>query len=237
MFNNLSRDDVLRWRTKDENSANRLAGRHHPQFTCSMWPGKSRKETPTVQNNPKTFTMTRNFFRCLDTELVWRTNGNLGFRVHLKPNQQLKCLHPDIIHTKPCFKAIPSGVCNRMSELTTITETNKNLPLGKIYLHHSQALQHAGLVTQKVPTLIEQLQHNKQAKTLKQADCNSNDKRNRTTTTCFGIGHSKIWSKPVQSMITSIKDRAKFNLQWFTVSMSCHMFQLSTLEKHFKEIC
>jgi len=142
--------------------------------------------------------------------------------VHLKPNQQLKYLNADSIHTKACFKAIPSGVYKRLSKLTTITKTNKNLPLDKIYPQHLQALQHAGLLTKKVPTLTEQLQHNEEAKALKQAKDNSNNERNRRRTTYFCIGYSNIWSKPVHSIIKSIKD--KFNLQWLRVSMSYHRF-------------
>jgi len=129
-FNNkLSCDDMLKWRTKFQNSVNRLAGGNYLQFTCSMWLDKSRRELPTEQNDPKISIETGNFFPYLDTELVWATNGNLQFRVHLKSNQQLKYLNADSIHTKACFKAIPSGVYKRLSKLTTITETNKNLPL------------------------------------------------------------------------------------------------------------
>jgi len=142
--------------------------------------------------------------------------------VHLKPNQQLKCLNADSIHTKACFKAIPSGVYKRLSKLTTITETNKNLPPDKIYPQHFQALQHAGLVTKKVPTLTEQLQHNKEAKAIKQAKDYSNNERNRRRTTYFCIGYSIVWSKPVHSIIKSIED--KFNLQWLRVSVSYHRF-------------
>jgi len=154
---------MLKWRTKFQNSVNRLAGGNCLQFTCSMWLDKSRRELPTEQNDPKMSIETGNFFPYLDTELVWATNGNLQFRVHLKPNQQLKYLNADSIHTKACFKATPSGVYKRLSELTTITETNKNLALDKIYPQHFQALQHAGLVTKKVPTLTEQPQHNEEA--------------------------------------------------------------------------
>jgi len=78
VFNNkLSCDDMLKWRTKFQNSVNRLAGGNHLQFTCSMWPDKSRRELPTEQNDPKMSIETGNFFPCLDTELVWATNGNL----------------------------------------------------------------------------------------------------------------------------------------------------------------
>jgi len=104
-FNNkLSYDDMLKWRTKFQN---RLAQGNYLQFTCSMWLNKSRRELPTEQNDPKMSVETGNFFPCPDTELVWATNGNLQFRVHLKPNQQLKYPNADSIHTKACFKAIP----------------------------------------------------------------------------------------------------------------------------------
>jgi len=147
-FNNkLSHNDMLKWKTKFQNSANRLAGENCLQFTCSMWLDKSRRELPTEENDPETSIETGNFFPCPDAELVWATNGNLQFRVHLKPNQQLKCLNADSIHTKARFKAMPSGVCKRLSKLTTITETNKNLPLDKICPQHFQALQQAGPVT------------------------------------------------------------------------------------------
>jgi len=222
-FNNkLSCGDMLEWRTKFQNSVNRLAGGNCLQFTCSMWLDKSRRELPTEQNDPKMSVETGNFFQCLDTELVWATNGNLQFWVHLEPNQQLKHPNADGIHTKACFKAIPSGVYKTLSELTKITETNKNLPLDKIYPQHFQALQHAGLVTKKVPTLTEQLLHNEEAKAAEQAEDNSNNERNRRRTACFCIGHSNIWSKPVHSIIKSTKD--KFNLQWLRVSVSHHRF-------------
>jgi len=46
-------------------------------------------------------------------------------------NQQQKFLNADSIHTKACFDFIPSGVYKRLSKLTTIMETNKNLPPDK----------------------------------------------------------------------------------------------------------
>jgi len=72
-------DDMLKWRTKFQNSVNRPAGGNCLQFTCSMWLDKSRRELPTEQNDPKTSVETGNFFPCLDTELVWATNRNLQF--------------------------------------------------------------------------------------------------------------------------------------------------------------
>jgi len=49
------------------------------------------QQTPKVCNEPKIFVETENFFPCLDTKLVWSTEGNL--QVHFKPNQQRKCLN------------------------------------------------------------------------------------------------------------------------------------------------
>jgi len=93
-----------------------------------MWPNKSGRDTQAAQNATKTSIKTGNSFLCLDTELVFATNGDLQFGVHLESNKPLKCANANIIHTKACFKAIPSGVCKRLSELTTITKTNKNAP-------------------------------------------------------------------------------------------------------------
>jgi len=115
----------------------------------------------------------------------------------------------------------PFRSLQRLSKRTTITETNKNLPLDKISPQHLQALQNAGPVTKKVSTLTE-LQHNEEAKALKQATDNSNNKRNRRRTIYFCIRHSNLWSKSIHSIVKTIKD--KFNLQWLRVSVSYHRF-------------
>jgi hypothetical protein len=62
------------------------------------------------------------------------------------------------VHTNACFKAIPDGVCKRLAKLTTLTEENKDKKLDGIYPMHFKALKHAGLMTEKVPTLDEELQ-------------------------------------------------------------------------------
>jgi len=223
VFNNqLSYNDMLKWRTKFQNSANRLAGGNCLQFTCGTWLDKSRRETPTTPTDPMTSFESTNCFPCLDTELVWSDEGSLQFQVHLKPNQQLKHLNADSIHTNACFKAIPSGVYKRLSKLTTVADANKDLPLDQLYPQHLKALHHAGLVTNKIPTLTEQLQHNEEAKAIKKAKGDSNNQRNRRRTICFCIGYSKLWSKPIHTVIKSIK--AKFNLQWLRASMSYHRF-------------
>ena len=67
-----------------------------------------------------------------------------------------------------------------MSKRPTIAETNKNLPLDKIYPQHFQASQRASLVTKKFPRLAEQLQHDEEAKAFKQAKDDSNNQLNQT---------------------------------------------------------
>jgi hypothetical protein len=78
-------------------------------------------------------------FPYLDMELFWSNDDDsLQFRVHLKPNQQLKYLNRDSTHTAACFKAIPTGVCSRLAKLTTILPFNENTPLQDLYPLHFQ---------------------------------------------------------------------------------------------------
>jgi len=64
------------------------------------------------------------------------------------------------MHTKAGFKAILSAVCKTLSKLTTIAETKKCLPPDKMSPQHFQALQDAGPIARKIPTLAQQPQHN-----------------------------------------------------------------------------
>jgi len=69
----------------------------------------------------------------------------------------------------------------------------------------------------KIPTLTKQLQHNEEAKALKQAKDDPNNKQNRRRTIYFCVGHSNLWPEPVHALIKTVKD--KFNLQWLSVSV------------------
>jgi len=109
------------------------------------------------------------------------------------------------------FKAIPSAVCERLSKLTTMTETDKHLLLDKIHPQCFQALLHTNPVTKMIPALTEQPQDDKEAAALKQVKDNSNNKENRRRTICCCIGYFDLRSQPVHSIIETTKD--KFNLQ------------------------
>jgi len=137
-----------KWRIKFQNSPNRVAGGNCMQFTCGMWLDKSRRELPTAQNDSKCQLKQGTFFHtycghwiCLRNQ---RRPTRLQFWVCLKPNQQ----------SNP-FRSLQNW---RLSKLTTIMETNKNLPLlvDKIYPQHFQALQHTGLVTNEKDPNIDQ---------------------------------------------------------------------------------
>ncbi len=50
----------------------------------------------------------------------------LQFRVHLKPNKELKYLNQGSAHTKATFKTISNGVLRRLTLLTKVNEYNKD---------------------------------------------------------------------------------------------------------------
>ena len=91
----------------------------HTALTCGACP---------AQNPPQTSALS-----------VQQKEGDPQFQLHLKPNQQLKCPNADSIHNKACFKAIPSGVCKGLSELSnnnTETNNNRDIPLDKTHQCH-----------------------------------------------------------------------------------------------------
>ena len=52
-----------------------------------------------------------------------------------------------------CLKAIPWGVLERLTKLTSITSKNKDTKLDAMYPKHVEVLIKAGLVTKDFPTL------------------------------------------------------------------------------------
>jgi hypothetical protein len=132
--------------------------------------------------------------------------------VHLKPNQQLKYLNKGSVHTNACFKAILDGVHKRLAKLTTITDENKNKKLDEAHPLHFKALKHAGLVTEKIPTLEEELPRIKTTKTDKdKVKAKEESDRNRRRATFFVLVIQKYGTN--QSIATSkVAERFWFNL-------------------------
>jgi hypothetical protein len=156
-------------------------------------------------------------------ELYWGLQDRLSFRVHLKPNQQLKYLNSDSTHTKACFKAIPAGVSTRLAKLTTLLESNANASLQHLYPLHFQKLASAGLVSQfEVPTLSQELLKY-EASITAQAKSNKHQRmRDRARTLYFCIGCSPAWTTPIHRIIKEAKEA--LGLTWLRVSMSYHRF-------------
>jgi len=102
----LSHDDNTEWRNKFQTQQ---ADWQQPAIHI-------KKRNANVQINPNPSIEADDCFSCFDTKLVWTDNGDPSSEAHLKLNQQLKHLNENGIHTKTCFKAIPSGVCERLSE-------------------------------------------------------------------------------------------------------------------------
>ena len=94
-------------------------------------------------------------FPYLDMEMYWNERGELKFKLHLKPNQKLKYLNADSTHLPSIFRAIPAGVINRLSKLTSINKARQNTTIDKAYPHHAKALQIAGIAPKKFPTFQE----------------------------------------------------------------------------------
>ena len=156
-------------------------------------------------------------------ELHWANNGELQFRVHLKPNQELKYLNKGSTHTKACFKATPAGVFNRLAKLTTMTDENKDKTLKMLYPKHIGILEKAGLITEETPTLLQLHESMKTMATTTKSERDLQQKdRDRKRSTFFCVGHSNAWKIPIHQTIKRLKN--SFGLTWIRTSMSHHRF-------------
>ncbi len=217
-------NQIVQWRNEFQQSVNQLAEGDYLQFTCSLGLDETVNTIEPYEVEDKMVSIERSkTFPYLDMELYWSESQQLQFRVHLKPNQQLKYLNKGSTHTNACFKAIPSGVFNRLAKLTTVTEENKNKRLDELYPKHTTILTNAGLVTNKqIPTLTEEITKSNNRKKPTTTRLAKQKERDRKRTMHFCVGYSKAWKTPIHKVIS--KQKAKFNLPWIRVSMSYHRF-------------
>jgi hypothetical protein len=205
-------NDMDDWRTKFQGAINDAAGNNKLLFTTEMWaPGDDAKQ----KIGEKVSTETADSFPFLDMQLSWSDQGDLKFSVYLKPNQQLKYLNAGSAHTPGCFKAITSGVCHRLTKLTTIDEDSTDMKLNELYPEHFAALDDAGLTKGfEPPTLatkaaeLEAAANDVVAQSLKKRR-----ERDRKRATYFKIGFSNYWRTPVHKTIAKIKARFP-SLSW-----------------------
>ena len=226
-----STEELVKWLEKFQAKVNELTGSDCLQFTLDIWDPDSPEgeetgnENVSINRDPK--------FPYLDMELYWRESA-LEFRVHLKPNQQLKYLNRGSTHTSACFKAIPSGVIRRLTSLTSMTEENADKRINELYPEHAKALENAKLTTpEEYPTLRESLlllQLQKQKKNDENPEdantesnaARSKQERDKIRTTWFCISYSTIWGLPIHKRLKKLRD--KYKLSWLRISMSYSRF-------------
>ena len=147
-------DEMCDWLESFQARVNQLTGSDHLQFTAEIWnPNASVDETP---RNDNVSIHKKESFPYLDMELYWKQD-ELNFRIHLKPNQQLKYLNNGSTHTNATFRAIPHGVMKRLANLSSANAETENKRLNELYPKHAAALEKAHLIkpSLKYPTLKE----------------------------------------------------------------------------------
>ena len=107
--------------------------------------------------------------------MIWSTENDLNFRVHLKPNQQLKYLNKGSTHTEACF-AIPSGAVRRLALLTTRTNESEDIRMDELYPLHAKALRAANLAPPIFPTHGEILDSSTMREPKENDKCNNKKK-------------------------------------------------------------
>ena len=106
--------EMNEWLLKFQEEINTLAESNCLQFTAEVW---NTVEDEEIQNENLTI-VEGEHFPYLDMEMYWNDRHDLKFRVHMKPNQVLKYLNSDSTHMPSTFRAIPSGVLQKLSKLT-----------------------------------------------------------------------------------------------------------------------
>jgi hypothetical protein len=164
-------------------------------------------------------------FPFLDMEMSWDDEGNLKFSVHMKPNQELKYLNQGSAHTPGCFKAITTGICHRLTKLTTVDENNVDMKLDEIYPEHFAALNKADLLKDfEAPTLgAKAAELQATSEDVESQAKKKRRERDRKRAIYFKVGFSHYWRKPIHKTIAKVKARFP-SLKWIRVSMSYHRF-------------
>jgi len=193
------------------------------QFTMECW---KIDEDESIKNKKLTI-INDKYFPYLDMEMYWNLRDELRFQVHMKPNQVLKYLNKDSTHLPSVFKAIPKGVLNRLSKLTSKSKKLERKTIDEIYPLHTKALQIAGLAPKKFPTFLEleNIRNKELSKEFLREKKEKKKKRNRQTFFCIGVSNTSIKTSkhpPFHETITKLRN--KYNLKWLRVSMSYHKF-------------
>jgi hypothetical protein len=143
LYNKIYRDDgnmvwrntkrikeIAEWLEKFQKRINDAAGNDYLQFTVTIWACSlgdlNYNEELKLLKCKNISVDENNFFPFLDMEMYWTQEKELNFRVHIKPNQTITYLNSQSNHPGFVLKAIPSGVIQRLTKLTSVNEMNKN---------------------------------------------------------------------------------------------------------------
>ena len=146
-----SKQECNEWLLTFQENVDKLAECDCLQFTAEIW---GIEEDITIKNDNLTIVREK-LFPYLDMEMYWNKRGELKFQVHLKPNQKLKYLNADSTHLPSTFRAIPTGVLNRLGKLTSTSKTLEDVRIDTVYPHHAKALRIAGIAPKTFPTFKE----------------------------------------------------------------------------------
>jgi hypothetical protein len=219
---------VQTWLNDFQLAVDEQCGNSFLQFTTVMWQSDGR---PSRGNRGKLSVDTNQAFPYLDMEMYWNSQGQLLFRVHLKPNQQLLYLNRGSSYTLSCYRAIESSVMGRLAKLTSATAATLGCPMHQLYPEHMKALQHAGLSGSHLPTLKQVL--DSRTGTPHQS-CSQSGKKSRAVVFC--LGYSRFWKTPIHVLLRRLRN--KYNLLWLRVTMPCHRFNnlLEMFQGHLNRV-
>ena len=191
--------EVAEWLGKFQTAVNECTGSNCLQFTAVVWGDDKRDGT----KNEQVTVHGGDNFPYLDMELVWLANEQLGFRVHLKDNQQLKYVNRGSSHPSHVFKAIPNGVTKRLATLTSKELAGDNQTIDAVYPEHTKALRHAGLAPKTFPTMNE-LWEEVDAMSKQQPDKGRGKReRQRRRMTFFCLGYRRLQGRSYTSFVKS----------------------------------
>ena len=115
-----SKENINEWLLTFQRKVDKCVDGNYLQFTAKIWGIEVNVE---IRNKNLTIVINERF-PYLDMGMYWNEKGELKFQVHFKSNQKFKYLNANITHVPSTFKAIPAGVINRLSKLTSMTKTS-----------------------------------------------------------------------------------------------------------------
>ena len=142
-------------------------------------------------------------------KMSWYPEGDLQFGVFREKGQQLKYVGKGSTHTPGNLRAIPSGVLNRLTKLTSRKPPLHYEEVEKNYPDHTNALCEAGLAPTNFPTMryLWKIQDDKiDIDNEKEPDVNKKKIRN---VYCF-VAYSRYFSTHVHRVIN--RKKKPFNL-------------------------